>query len=77
LIPPGLADGVIARTNGLTWECEDFGVDDRRHPSDCGKDKVSDVLIDFFTSDESTIPWFLEDESISGRTAEVIQLYSI
>ena len=31
------ADGVIERSDGVKWQCDDFRVNDRRHPSDCGR----------------------------------------
>jgi len=54
------ADGLNPRSDGLIWECADFQVDGV-HPSNQGKDKVSDMIYDFFSGDATTCAWFLED----------------
>ncbi|MFZ0548463.1 MAG: hypothetical protein WAM60_23645 [Candidatus Promineifilaceae bacterium] len=50
------ADGLIPRSDGLIWRCEDFE-DDGIHPSDSGELKVANRLFDFFTTDPTT-QWF-------------------
>jgi lysophospholipase L1-like esterase len=52
------ADGLVPRSDGLTWECSDFAADGT-HPSAQGAVKVADMLLDFFTSDATATPWFL------------------
>ena len=52
------ADGLTARNDGLTWVCEDFN-SDGTHPSNPqGRDKVGGMLLDFFSGDATTQPWF-------------------
>ena len=52
------ADGLVPRTaDGLTWACADFAADGT-HPATSGRAKVAQMLLDFFTSDATTEPWF-------------------
>jgi hypothetical protein len=50
------ADGLTPRSDGLTWECDDFR-NDMTHPSEQGKQKVANLLFNFFITD-STATWF-------------------
>lgn len=59
------ADGLEARSDGLTWRCEDFD-DDGTHPSAFGEEKVGNMLFDFFAESAFTRPWFLENSSLPG-----------
>jgi hypothetical protein len=52
------ADGLVPRSDGLIWECADFQTDGT-HPSESGRAKVAAQLLEFFTSDVTTTPWFL------------------
>src|SRR5262249_37406382 len=52
------ADGLTPRSDGLTWPCEDFNTDGT-HPTDPGREQVTKLLMDFFTTDSTTVPWFL------------------
>ena len=52
------ADGLTPRSDGLIWRCEDL-VTDGTHPSTSGRDKVAQMLLAFFRSDETTKPWYL------------------
>lgn len=54
------ADGENPRSDGLVWLQEDM-VPDCTHPSDNGVLKVADQLLEFFKTDETAIPWFLEN----------------
>jgi hypothetical protein len=51
------ADGLLPRSDGLTWTCEDFAVDGT-HPSTSGRQKVAQLLRNFFTTDATARPWF-------------------
>jgi hypothetical protein len=55
------ADGLTPRSDGLTWACDEFA-DDGTHPGDPARDKVADMLLDFFKTDETAKVWFLEGE---------------
>ncbi len=51
-------DGTAGRKgDGLVWQREDCGADGT-HPSESGRRKVADLLLDFFKSDFSAAPWF-------------------
>jgi hypothetical protein len=53
------ADGLVPRaSDGLTWACADFVTSDGTHPSESGRAKVAQLLLDFFTGDPTAAPWF-------------------
>ncbi|MBK8484554.1 MAG: T9SS type A sorting domain-containing protein [Saprospiraceae bacterium] len=56
------AKGSTARADGLTWQFSDF-VTDGTHPSNSGRLKVAKMLLDFFSTDSTSIPWFLRKNS--------------
>lgn len=53
------ADGLDARSDGLTWACSDFSSTDGTHPSAGGRNKVADSLLAFIHRDATTQPWYL------------------
>ena len=54
------ADGVKGRkVDDLVWVKEDFVERDRTHPSDSGRRKVAELLLNFLKSDPTARPWFL------------------
>lgn len=55
------ADGLTPRSDGLTWACNEFA-DDGTHPGDPARDKVAEMLLDFFKTDETAGMWFLGGE---------------
>ncbi|MCX7908701.1 MAG: glycosyl hydrolase [Ignavibacteria bacterium] len=56
------AKGTTPRSDGLIWERDDFG-SDGTHPSDKGRLKVANLLLKFFSTDETATPWFLRKTS--------------
>ncbi len=52
------ADGLNPRRDGLTWACTELS-SDGTHPSTSGRQKVAQMLLDFFTSDPSAREWFV------------------
>ncbi|MBI3950350.1 MAG: hypothetical protein HY314_07845 [Acidobacteria bacterium] len=53
------ADGLTPRRDdGLIWACDDFG-SDGTHPSDKGRQKIANLLLNFFKTDPTAQPWFL------------------
>lgn len=53
------ANGNIPRSDGLTWLPTDYQ-SDGTHPSATGTQKTAQLLLQFFSSDETTKPWFLK-----------------
>lgn len=53
-------DGENERSDGRVWLASDL-IQDCTHPSESGVDKVADQLLDYFKTDTTTVPWFLED----------------
>jgi hypothetical protein len=52
------AEGTKGRKlDGLVWDRSDFG-GDGVHPSDSGRKKVADLLLNFLTTDPLARPWF-------------------
>lgn len=54
-------DGENVRSDGRVWPASDL-IADCTHPSESGVDKVAEQLLDYFKTDTTTAPWFLEDE---------------
>jgi hypothetical protein len=53
------ANGMLPRSDGLVWTCQDLQADGT-HPSDpVGRIKVSTQLLDFLKSDDTASIWFL------------------
>lgn len=52
------ANGSEPRSDGFVWLPEDL-TSDCTHPSPSGVAKVAGLLMDFFTSDETAVSWFL------------------
>jgi lysophospholipase L1-like esterase len=62
------ADGVKGRSDGLKWVREDFGVDGM-HPSESGRQKVVDLLMQFLKTDPTSRPWFVVGAQAPAPTA--------
>jgi hypothetical protein len=56
--------------DGLNWICPDDYEPDGIHPSIAGRMKVARKLFEFFSADETTIPWFLNN--VTGINDEKI-----
>ena len=74
------ADGTTPRSDGLTWNCPTDFNNDGTHPSAIGRQKVADMLMQFFTTDATATPWFLKQEAATGiagaqAAGEELQLY--
>lgn len=53
------ADGLRARADGLIWACSDFQ-SDGTHPSESGRRKVAQLLLEFIRSDPTAREWFYQ-----------------
>jgi PKD repeat protein len=58
-------DGLVPRSDGMIWECDDL-IGDFIHPSNFGAEKVADQLIAFFKTDPLTEPWFVK-QTLAGQ----------
>src|SRR5262245_14368798 len=69
------ADGLVPRSDGLTWSCDDLGTDGT-HPSDSGRLKVAQMLLSFLKSDAVATRWFGDcntaDPSVFAPPPEVL-----
>jgi hypothetical protein len=53
------ANGLLPRSDGLTWNCQDMS-NDGLHPSAAGRNKEAGLLETFFKTDPTATPWFLQ-----------------
>ena len=53
------ANGLLARSDGLLWSCGDFNSDGTHPSAPVGTTKISTLLLDFLTTDDTATPWFL------------------
>ena len=51
-------DGLLGRSDGLVWSCDDVD-DDGTHPSKTGVQKVVNLLTTFFKTDPTARRWFV------------------
>src|SRR5258706_834211 len=58
------ADGLIPRSDGLTWVCPADFNSDGTHPAMPGRQKVADLLFNFFSTDSTSVPWFLNNNTV-------------
>jgi hypothetical protein len=61
------ADGLVPRSDGLIWLCDDFVPSDRTHPSTSGRLKVATMLLNFFSRDTTAKGWFLRPTPTAMR----------
>ncbi|MCX6134385.1 MAG: T9SS type A sorting domain-containing protein [Ignavibacteriales bacterium] len=52
------ADGMTPRVDRFIWQCGDCQADGT-HPSSSGQAKVANLLLSFFKTDPTAIPWFV------------------
>ncbi len=64
------ANGLLARSDGLSWSCQDY-MADGTHPSNPGgRAKTAYLLLNFLETDDTASPWFLapaEKKPSAGR----------
>jgi Putative Ig domain/Abnormal spindle-like microcephaly-assoc'd, ASPM-SPD-2-Hydin len=54
-------NGLIPRSDGITWSCQDLN-SDGLHPADpWGHIKIAQYLLDWFKTSELTTPWFVNN----------------
>jgi hypothetical protein len=72
------ADGTTPRSDGLTWICPGDYNTDGTHPSLTGRQKVANLLFSFFTTDSTSVPWFLTPTAtgiINGNNQQLFSFY--
>lgn len=52
------ADGMNARSDGLTWSCSQFDAVDGTHPNPSAQSVVAQIMLDYFLIDTASAPWF-------------------
>ncbi len=68
------ANGLVPRSDGLTWVCSDFQSDGTHPSTPQGQMKVGNILLNFFKTDPTASPWFLRngalpDVAVTGLSA--------
>jgi hypothetical protein len=53
------SNGMLGRSDGMVWDCEDFSPDGTHPSSTFGQLKVATKLFQFLKTDATTIPWYL------------------
>lgn len=53
------SNGMLGRSDGLVWDCEDFSADGTHPSSTYGQLKVATKLLQFLKTDDTTKPWYL------------------
>src|SRR4051812_7736551 len=53
-------NGLLARSDGWTWSCQDLQKDGTHPAITAGELKVAGQLLNFFKTDTTTAPWFLQ-----------------
>ena len=53
------ANGLIARSDGLTYSCQDARSDGRHPSAKYGAPKVAAQFLNFFKTTDTAMPWFL------------------
>jgi hypothetical protein len=53
------ANGLFPRSDGLAWSCQDFAGDGTHNSNPPGREKDTNLMLNFFRTDDATVPWFL------------------
>jgi len=63
------SNGMLGRADGFVWDCADFSPDGTHPSSTFGQLKVATALLNFFKTDDTTIPWYLAPQLSLAATA--------
>ncbi len=63
------SNGMLGRSDGLVWDCEDFSLDGTHPSSTYGQLKVATELLQFLKTDDTTKPWYLAADLALTATA--------
>lgn len=69
--PYDWANGMIPRSDGLVWTCQDLDVDGTHPSNPAGRIKVSTQLLNFLKTDDTASVWFLAPGAASKSTAAI------
>jgi hypothetical protein len=61
------ANGMVARSDGLAWSCQDFKDNGIHNSNPVGREKDTNLLLNFFRTNDATTPWFLSPGSRKGN----------
>lgn len=53
------ANGLLPRSDGLVWTCQDYKADGTHPSSPLGREKAAQMMLNFFKNDDTTAPWFV------------------
>jgi hypothetical protein len=68
------ADGVTPRkSDGLSYARSDLAADGT-HPSEAGRKKVADLMLDFFKKDELAKGWFVRTKAMAEEESRIIEI---
>ncbi|HEY3971925.1 MAG TPA: choice-of-anchor D domain-containing protein [Candidatus Sulfotelmatobacter sp.] len=54
------SNGMLGRSDGFVWTCQDLQADGTHPASPAGDLKVASQLLNFLKTDDTTMPWFLQ-----------------
>ena len=63
------SNGMLGRSDGTVWDCEDFSPDGTHPSSTYGQLKVASPLLNFLKTDDSTTPWYLAPNKLLAATS--------
>jgi len=58
------ANGMLPRKDGLVWTCQDVQADGTHPSNPSGRQKDTNLMMNFFKTDSTTAPWFLAPGAI-------------
>jgi hypothetical protein len=74
------ADGVIPRSDGLTWLCGDYS-SDGTHPGTAGREKVAQILLSFVHTEPTAASWYMKQPAPApygiGKTTSIDTVPSV
>ena len=63
------SNGMLGRSDGTVWDCEDFSSDGTHPSSTYGQLKVASPLLNFLKTDDTTTPWYLASNKLLAATS--------
>ncbi len=63
------ANGLLARSDGLVWTCQDYKADGTHPSSPLGREKAAQMMLNFFKNDDTTNPWFVKPGSRRNQSS--------